>query len=177
MRIMVRVNENKHQREIKLPNDINIEQWATHFRSLNHSLRPDHSYETFGTFPHHPELDEPITTEDVQQTLKRMKNGKSPGLDGIPIEIYKALPTQMWYYIDNGAATSSVYTKPQSGCSVTGLFHRMRGGKPERNHTLLNATIYYGTAKRCKFMFKFKFKVHLPSVMEDEYKHIKTNYC
>ena len=26
-------------------------------------------------------------------------------------------------------------------------------------------------------LFKFKFKVHMPSVMEDEYKHIKTNYC
>ena len=52
-----------------------------------------------GTFPHHPELDELITSEEVQQTLKRMKNVKSPGLDGIPIEIYKALPTQMWYYI------------------------------------------------------------------------------
>ena len=28
------------------------------------------------------------------------------------------------------AQPSSVYTKPQSGCSVTGLYHRMRGGKP-----------------------------------------------
>ena len=32
----------------------------------------------------------------------------------------------------------SVSTKPQSGCSVTGLYHRMRG----ETHTLLNRTPY-----------------------------------
>lgn len=34
-------------------------------------------------------LDGPITKIEIQKTISGMKNGKSPGLDGFPIEYYK----------------------------------------------------------------------------------------
>lgn len=31
-----------------------------------------------------------ITNEEIENALKAMKNGRSPGLDGLPCEFYKA---------------------------------------------------------------------------------------
>ena len=34
-------------------------------------------------------LDKPITTEEVFDAIKKLPTGKSPGLDGFPVEFYK----------------------------------------------------------------------------------------
>jgi hypothetical protein len=37
-------------------------------------------------------LDAPLTVEELLAAAKIMKRGKAPGLDGLPIELFKALP-------------------------------------------------------------------------------------
>ncbi|OUM64042.1 hypothetical protein PIROE2DRAFT_9267 [Piromyces sp. E2] len=37
------------------------------------------------------DINQPITTEEIKNTILSMKNNKTPGPDGIPIEFYKAL--------------------------------------------------------------------------------------
>lgn len=39
--------------------------------------------------PHHPECDDGVTVEDVAAAVKKLMNGKSPGLDGVPNEALK----------------------------------------------------------------------------------------
>ncbi len=38
-----------------------------------------------------PELDLPISFEEVDAAINKLKNGKSPGLNGIPPEAYEAM--------------------------------------------------------------------------------------
>ena len=42
-----------------------------------------------------PELDEVISFEEVCMAIKSMKSRKSPGVDGISAEVYKALPDHL----------------------------------------------------------------------------------
>ena len=42
-----------------------------------------------------PELDEVISFEEVCMAIKSMKPCKSPGVDGISTEVYKALPDHL----------------------------------------------------------------------------------
>jgi hypothetical protein len=37
------------------------------------------------------DIDSPITFEEVNQAINKLKNGKSPGLNSIPPEAYKAM--------------------------------------------------------------------------------------
>ena len=37
------------------------------------------------------ELDLPIRNSEVSQAIKRLKNDKSPGLDGVPAEFFKVI--------------------------------------------------------------------------------------
>ena len=37
------------------------------------------------------EIDSPITFDEVNTAINKLKNGKSPGLNGIPPEAYKAM--------------------------------------------------------------------------------------
>ena len=72
-----------------------MDQWVHHFRNLGQTSEtvpdplPNHSL-------YHPVLDENINFEEVQYVLRKMKNGKTPGIDGIPVEIYKMLPRSIW---------------------------------------------------------------------------------
>ncbi len=50
------------------------------------------------TVPQRPtlsEIDSPITFEEVNVAINKLKNGKSPGLNGIPPEAYKAMNGRM----------------------------------------------------------------------------------
>ena len=72
-------------RKENIPESITMDQWVHHFRNLGQTSKtvsdplPYHS-------PYHPDLD----------VLRKMKNGKTPGIDGIPVEIYKMLPRSIW---------------------------------------------------------------------------------
>ena len=47
--------------------------------------------------PQHPilqDIDSPITFAKVDAAINKLKNGKSPGLNGIPPEAYKAMNTE-----------------------------------------------------------------------------------
>ena len=48
--------------------------------------------------PDIPDLVDPITHEEIKSAIKLLKNGKSPGLDGITNEVLKSLPSD---WIDN----------------------------------------------------------------------------
>ena len=41
------------------------------------------------------ELDKPFTEKEIAKAIEKLQNGKSPGLDGFPIEFYK----EYWYKI------------------------------------------------------------------------------
>jgi hypothetical protein len=47
--------------------------------------------------PHHPtlhDIDSPITFDEVNATINKLKNGKSPSLNGIPPKAYKTMNTE-----------------------------------------------------------------------------------
>ncbi|CAG7820434.1 unnamed protein product, partial [Allacma fusca] len=65
----------------KIENSITGEQWEDHFRKLmGHKRTPE-------DIPfhdcRHPTLDARITLQECLQARKKLRNGKSPGLDGI----------------------------------------------------------------------------------------------
>ena len=41
------------------------------------------------------ELDKPFFEKEIEKAIQKLQNGKSPGLDGFPIEFYK----EYWYKI------------------------------------------------------------------------------
>ena len=48
-----------------------------------------HRIESLHCLPEHSSLDVPPTIEEVAAAVSEMRNGKAPGSDGIPAEIYK----------------------------------------------------------------------------------------
>jgi len=73
-------------------NCIGKEQWECHYKQqMNQS---EHTFECFQD-ARHPKLDKEITHFELNQSLRKMKGKKSPGLDGIPVEFLKCL-TPEW---------------------------------------------------------------------------------
>ena len=48
-----------------------------------------------------PNLGHAITVQELANTLKKMKNGKSPGIDGISVDFLKVFWTKLKYFITN----------------------------------------------------------------------------
>jgi len=46
-----------------------------------------------------PELDEDITCEEVCLAIRKLKCRRSPGVDGLPAEVYKALPDEILHLL------------------------------------------------------------------------------
>ena len=65
--------------------------WAEHYETLfgvAHSVE-DTSIDNIHQQPVKPELGQPLSLEEVQTTVKKMKVHKVPGIDGLPVEVYK----------------------------------------------------------------------------------------
>ena len=91
------------QRKTKQP-EINISTWKDHFQSVlsnksmevpskeNTNENPSESQpgtESEANVTHIPELDDPITEQEVRQSVRNLKQGKASGLDGICGEFLK----------------------------------------------------------------------------------------
>jgi hypothetical protein len=44
-------------------------------------------------------IDSPITFAEVDAAINKLKNGKSPGLNGIPLEAYRVMNSETWQLI------------------------------------------------------------------------------
>lgn len=76
-----------------LKNEINPDSWVQHYQKLfcsNTSTSPT----TPLTLETNNELDHEITLPEIRNTIKKLKNKKAPGHDGIPNEIWKTLNTE-----------------------------------------------------------------------------------
>ena len=54
-------------------------------------LKISHNFPSSINFEENYELMKPVTLEEIMSILKVRKNDKSPGLDGIPMEVYRTL--------------------------------------------------------------------------------------
>ena len=76
--------------------------WAEHYSTLlNGGLQPDPSIlDLIHQRPLQTAMDVPPTLEEIQGCIKTMKNRKSPGMDGLPTEIFKyggpAVAGELW---------------------------------------------------------------------------------
>ena len=65
--------------------------WKQHFSDLLNtpcSIAPD-ALDRIVALPEHSSLNVPPTIDEVAAAVREMRNGKAPGSDGIPAEIYK----------------------------------------------------------------------------------------
>ena len=74
------------------------------------------------------ELDKPITAKEIEKAIQYLQKGKSPGLDGIPVEFYK----EYWYKIKDLFIpyVNDVKNRGLSNCknvSVTKLAYKKTG--------------------------------------------------
>ena len=74
------------------------------------------------------ELDKPLTAKEIEEAINKLRSGKSPGLDGFPIEFYK----KYWYKIKKifTAYVNDVKERGLSSCknlSVIKLIYKKTG--------------------------------------------------
>lgn len=82
------INMFLHKKKIPT-NKISIEVWETFH---NNYYKPEEIDKTMFYDPIHPYMDDRITKLEVYRSIKGLKNGKTPGPDGITNEILKHLP-------------------------------------------------------------------------------------
>jgi hypothetical protein len=73
----------------------NMEVFGPHFKRVFNNHRPVNPT-ILADIPQRPtlhDIDSPITFNEVNAAINKLKNGKSPGLNGIPPEAYKAMNT------------------------------------------------------------------------------------
>ena len=67
-----------------------LKRWSEHFEGLFSDRRTVHE-SSLANIPQVDlklELDDPFTREEISQATMQLKVGKSPGIDGIPAEVY-----------------------------------------------------------------------------------------
>ena len=103
----LRKNGSKNE-EAGVSTDISSEEWISHYKELykcpeterGELDRIETKIKDFETDSYFSELDFEITKEDVVKAVKSLKNGKTPGLDGISNEMLKAsLPSCLKIYV------------------------------------------------------------------------------
>ncbi|MEW8546516.1 MAG: reverse transcriptase family protein, partial [Candidatus Thiodiazotropha sp.] len=76
----------------RLPLDISAQDWFNYFATVYNPDSIDIAYEdVFQDDVFDETLDSPISNSEVFLAIKRLKNDKSPGLDGISAEFYKVI--------------------------------------------------------------------------------------
>ena len=116
-----------------------VSRWREYFSELLY--RPTTATEeALATLEQHPTREDnanPPTLEEMVAAIKTTKSGKTPGLDGLPAEIYKygySTPEILPHLFDSKRATTAVqrrfvnrkYTKrrvPVVTVGTTGAFH------------------------------------------------------
>ena len=83
--------KNKDETELITENDRIIERWKEHFKDLLNieGTIEEEILNNLQREPAVPELDEEISMEELEKAIRSMSDGKSPGIDGIPSEVYK----------------------------------------------------------------------------------------
>ena len=92
-----KINKFKGDSNLSVPQSITLKEWQDHFKTLHQSQHSIHNFTPL--LPNDiqvSELDVPISLHEVGQVLPKVKNCKSPDIDGVMIEIYKCLPAQIW---------------------------------------------------------------------------------
>ena len=77
-------------------NPLQPEDWDTFYAQ---TLPPKTPYDELSTYVVVPELDGPIEITEVMRTIKSLRNGKSPGLDGISNEALKSITPEWANYL------------------------------------------------------------------------------
>ena len=89
---MKELSGKKSKSSIFIEADDRLDAWKSHFQNLlnaesSNTDNPDSIKKLFDVFPEINCGD--FSQNEVDIALKQMKNGKAPGLDGIPIEVWK----------------------------------------------------------------------------------------
>ena len=68
-----------------------LQRWSEHFEGLFSDRRTVHGFSLAETFQVEVklELDDPHSGEEIRRVTLQLKVGKSPGIDGIPAEVYQ----------------------------------------------------------------------------------------
>ena len=68
-----------------------LEGWVEHYSKLNAQDLPEHPRmeAVLPSFGVHVELDKQPTKEELSEAISALSNGKTPGGDGIPAEMFK----------------------------------------------------------------------------------------
>lgn len=75
--------------EISIDPHENMRIWTAHFEALGDEVRAEKDPEVVPSGKYAEVTDMPITWEEVTMALKKTRNGKACGPDGIPSEVYK----------------------------------------------------------------------------------------
>ena len=127
---------NRERRESKPRVYLDPDIFYFHFKSLHGIKEPVGGLcqQQIGSYV--PELDEVISFEEVCMAIKSMKPRKSPGVDGISIEVYKALPdhlVQLLTKIFNGILVTGEYPASWSVGLICPIY---KAGEKEEPNTI-----------------------------------------
>ena len=76
-------------------------------------------------------IETPITLEEIGQVIKKMKNNKSPGSDGFPVEFYKMFWSKLKYFILRSIQETFETEASSSNCeTVYNILSPKRGQTP-----------------------------------------------
>jgi hypothetical protein len=107
IRLLTKGNTAHHKKKVKMAMQMtdgklatngkeNMTVFGPHFNRIFNNHRPVDTT-ILKDIPQHPilhDIDSPITFAEVDADINKLKNGKSPGLNGIPPEAYKAMNTE-----------------------------------------------------------------------------------
>ena len=112
----------KYKKKPTVHGDINPEQWRSAFQVLfGPNIGPESSSEDRGPQGENPELNIPITNEEVSAAFKRLKRHKASGMDGIKAEYLIDAEDILLEPLTVTFNQMLIYGVPQSWCS--GVIH------------------------------------------------------